>query len=42
MLWVTMRSTTKRKKSEVQSDVQRIADRYEQIAGFLAKAVPGG
>jgi hypothetical protein len=29
--WVTMRSITKRKKSEMQSDVQKIADRYEHI-----------
>jgi predicted RNase H-like HicB family nuclease len=29
--WVTMRSITKRKKSERQSDVQKIADRYEHI-----------
>jgi predicted RNA binding protein YcfA (HicA-like mRNA interferase family)/predicted RNase H-like HicB family nuclease len=29
--WVMMRSITKRKKSGMQSDVQKIADRYEHI-----------
>lgn len=35
--YVTMRSITKRKKSEMQSDVQKIADRYEHIVYWSDK-----
>jgi hypothetical protein len=35
-----MRSTTQRKKSEMQSDVQKMADRYEHIVYWSDEPVP--